>query len=349
MSNLKEILQTELVQGGPGRVWYEIINKEVKLIAGKWPPKDFVEFEPDANNPRNWRYSDKLDLTQKLFEEEILNPKRGAIDFILTADTDSHIRANIREVVNQFLSEITKGADDKRVFKLICNRLSKFGYSLIPPSGSGSSLASIESNHQISAQISRILMSNKERLPNAFVPAGEGERNSPIWTPQGYDQIAVQILGLPGQVTEESLRGGISDALTHLRFALYYADDIPEEVIDKDKGVVRGDEGGIEMVSTLVHSIPGEVLLASEEVAQANLVLERISLDSRKFLKAMSLSSRKTEIAEHLEVSRVTALKMEKQMVNEVNSVFDALSIPDCDRQPIRTALRILAEELEQI
>jgi hypothetical protein len=189
-------------------------------------------------------------------------------------------------------------------------------------------------------------MSAKDRLPNAFIPAGEGERNSPIWTPRGYDQIAAEITALPEPVTEEALRLGISDALTHLRFALYYADDIPDEVIDKNKNVVRGEDGGVEMVSTLENLTPMEAMLASEEFAQAKTILGKLSSESRNFLKAMSHSTNKTEIADYLGVSRVTALKMEKQMVIEVNTLFDEHQIPDFDRQSIRSALRILAEEV---
>ena len=344
MSALKDLLLDELSQGGPGKIWYETIHKELKIIAGKWPPKDFVDFEPDANNPTHWRYSDKLDLTQKFFEDEILNPSRGAITFILTAGTDTNIRGNIRQVVNQFLSEITKGADDKRVFNLIFERLSKMGFPLIPPTGVGSVVPTIQSNHNNAARISRLLMLAKDRLPNAFIPAGEGERNSPIWTPRGYDQIAAEITALPEPVTEEALRSGISDALTHLRFALYYADDIPDGVVDKSKNVFRGEDGEVEMVSTLENLTPMESMLASEEFAQAKTILDELSSESRKFLKAMSQSSNKTEIAENLDVSRVTALKMEKQMVIEVNNLFDVYQIPDFERQSVRTALRIVLD-----
>lgn len=345
MSELKERLQEELDSGGPGKFWYGLIHRELKIAAGKWPPKDFVEFEPDAVNSNNWRFSEKLDLTQKFFEDEILNPTRGAISFIMTATTDSHVRTNIREVINQFLSEVTKGADDKRVFKLIGDRLAASGFILVPPSGGVSTVPTVQSNSETASRISRILMTTKNRLPNAFAPAGEGERNSPIWAPQAYDEIAAKIVGLPGPVTEEALRAGISDALTHLRFALYYADDIPEEVVAKDKNVYRGEEGGVDMVSTIESLMPLDDLLVSEEFNQAREILGLLSSESRRFLHAMSRSTKKTEIAENLGVSRVTALKLENKMVKEVNAILDEIEIPDADRQGVRTALRVLSEE----
>jgi hypothetical protein len=307
------------------------------VIAGRWSPKDFVEHEPDAMSPRTWKYAKKLDLTQKLFEEEVLVSKRGVIPFILSASTDSHVRANISQVVNQFLNETTKGADDKRVFKLIVERLHGKGFALVPPEGSGGKIPTTLSDHETTEQIKRMLMMNKDRLPNAFLPAGEVERNSPIWTPAGYDKIADLLMTLPAPVTENALRMGISEALTVLRLALYYADDTPDDALN-DETLVRDGEGG-EMVSTVDAFKPLESILDSEEADLAAKIMTKISPKSRNFLRCISKSKNKVKLATELGVSRGTALKMEKDLVQEVNSAFDDFGVCDQDRQSLRKAL----------
>ena len=110
VGQLLEDLQAEIDSGGPGKTWYRVFQEKLKSIAGTWPPKDFVQFEPDAINPTRWKYSEKLDLAQKLFEEQILAPERKVkvISFVLSGDSDGSIKRNISKVVNQFLNEITK-------------------------------------------------------------------------------------------------------------------------------------------------------------------------------------------------------------------------------------------------
>jgi|688.fasta_scaffold84695_3 hypothetical protein len=337
VGELLDKLKSEIALGGPGKVWYEIFHEKVMVIAGRWSPKDFVEHEPDAMSPRTWKYAKKLDLTQKLFEEEVLVSKRGVIPFILSASTDSHVRANISQVVNQFLNETTKGADDKRVFKLIVERLHGKGFALVPPEGSGGKIPTTLSDHETTEQIKRMLMMNKDRLPNAFLPAGEVERNSPIWTPAGYDKIADLLMTLPAPVTENALRMGISEALTVLRLALYYADDTPDDALN-DETLVRDGEGG-EMVSTVDAFKPLESILDSEEADLAAKIMTKISPKSRNFLRCISKSKNKVKLATELGVSRGTALKMEKDLVQEVNSAFDDFGVCDQDRQSLRKAL----------
>ncbi len=337
MSELRDKLQAEIDSGGPGKAWYELFHERVIILAGRWNPKDFVDFEPDALNPSTWKFAKKFDLTQKLFEEEILVPKRGVITFMLGASTDSHVRANVCEVINQFLNETTKGADDKRVVKLILERFSSIGFSLVPPEGLGTHSPTTLSDHDTTAQIKRILMASKERLPNAFLPAGEEERNSPIWTPAGYDKISNLIASLPGPITENALRMGISEALSVLRLALYYTDDTPEDAFSNEK-LVQAGEGG-EMVNTAEAFKPLEALLGNEASELAEKVLNRISPKSRTFLKCVSKSKNKVKLATELGVSRGTALKMEKSLVAEVNQAFDAFGVLDQDRQSIRSIL----------
>lgn len=347
MSELRDKLQEEIDSGGPGKTWYEVFHEKVIIIAGRWSPKDFVDHEPDAVNPSKWMFAKKLDLTQKLFEEEILVPKRGVIPFILSASTDSHVRANICVVVNQFLNETTKGADDKRTFKLISERLSSIGFTLVPPEGSGTLIPTTLSDHETTAQIKRILIASKDRLPNAFLPAGEEERNSPIWTPTGYDKISHLVASLPGPVTENALRMGISEALTVLRLALYYTDDTPEDAFNNEK-LVQAGEGG-EMVNTAEAFKPLDALLGTEDFELANKVMIKISPKSRNFLKCVSKSRNKVKLAAELDVSRGTALKMEKSLIAEVNQAFDELGVPDQDRPNIRKLLLEIAEDGEQV
>ncbi|CAN2188784.1 hypothetical protein MCERE155_00466 [Candidatus Nanopelagicaceae bacterium] len=345
MSELREKLQHEIDSGGPGKTWFEVFHERVITIAGKWNPKDFVDHEPDALNPATWKFAKKMDLTQKLFEEEILVPKRGVIPFILSASTDSHVRANVCDVVNQFLNETTKGADDKRAFKLILERFSSIGFSLVPPEGSGKQIPTTLSDHETTEHIKRILMSSRDRLPNAFLPAGEEERNSPIWTPTGYDKISNLIASLPGPITENALRMGISEALTVLRLALYYTDDTPEDAFSDEKLVPAG-EGG-EMVNTAEGFKPLESLLGIEESELADKIMRKISPKSRNFLKCVNKSKNKVKLAMELGVSRGTALKMEKTLVTEVNQAFDEFGVPDQDRQSIRRLLLDIAGDGE--
>jgi len=347
VSELLDKLQEEIDSGGPGKTWYEVFHEKIIVIAGRWSPKDFVDYEPDAMNPGTWKYAKKLDLTQKLFEEEILVPKRGVIPFILSASTDSHVRANVCEVINQFLNETTKGADDKRAFKLILERLSSIGFTLVPPEGSGSFIPTTLSDHDTTAQIKRILMSSKDRLPNAFLPAGEEERNSPIWTPAGYDKISNLVASLPGPVTEDALRTGISEALTVLRLALYYTDDTPEDAFNNEK-LVQAGEGG-EMVNTAEAFKPLDALLGTEASELAEKIMTKISPKSRNFLKCVSKSKNKVKLAIELGVSRGTALKMEKSLVAEVNQAFDEFGVSDQDRQNIRKLLLEIAEDGELV
>ncbi len=337
MGELLDKLKSEIALGAPGKAWYEVFHGRVVVIAGKWSPKDFVDFEPDALNPATWKYAKKLDLTQKLFEEQILVLKRGVVKYVLSALTDSQARTYVSDVVNQFLNETTKGADDKRVFNLIVERLCEKGLALVPRGGTGGSIPTTLTDHETSGQIKRILMITKDRLPNAFLPAGEEERNSPIWAPAGYDKIVNLLISLPGPLTENALRTGISEALTVLRLALYYTDDTPDDALN-DETLVRDGEGG-EIVSTVAAFKPLESILNAEEADLAAKIMSRISLKSRNFLRGVSKSKNKVKLATELGVSRGTALKMEKTLVQEVNAAFDEFGVCDQDRQSLRKAL----------
>jgi len=190
-------------------------------------------------------------------------------------------------------------------------------------------------------------MSSKDRLPNAFLPAGEEERNSPIWTPAGYDKISNLVASLPGPVTENALRTGISEALTVLRLALYYTDDTPEDAFNNEK-LVQAGEGG-EMVNTAEAFKPLDALLGMEASELAEKIMTKISPKSRNFLKCVSKSKNKVKLAIELGVSRGTALKMEKSLVAEVNQAFDEFGVSDQDRQNIRKLLLEIAEDGELV
>jgi hypothetical protein len=349
VGQLLEDLQAEIDSGGPGKTWYGVFQEKLKSIAGNWPPKDFVQFEPDAINPTRWKYSEKLDLAQKLFEEQILAPERKVkvISFVLSGESDGSIKRNISKVVNQFLNEITKGADDKRVFELLSSRFEKLGMPV----------GSIRVGHEIgpgqndeykaSADIKRILLKCKDRLPNAFLPAGEGERESPIWSPTGYDSIVKSILDQDIPLTEGALRGGISGALAGLRLALYYVDDTPEAAWHDEKVVLYGEE--VQLVSTTDLFQPLENAVANEEFELANSALSRLSSDSLTLLSHISASSNKVNLAASMGLSRGTVDKREKQLVREVNSIFGDLTIPDTQHQRIRSLmLKRVAEPPEK-
>jgi len=337
VGQLREDLQAEIDSGAPGKTWYRVFHEKLKLIAGNWPPKDFVQFEPDAMNPKRWKYSEKLDLVQKLFEEEILVPERKVISFVLSGESDGSIRSNVSRVVNQFLNEITKGADDKRVFELLSKRFENLGKPVGPVSVGPETIPSQNDEIKASADIKRILLKCKDRLPNAFLPAGEGERESPIWSPMGYDSIVKSILDQDIPLTEGALRAGISGALAGLRLALYYVDDTPEAAWH-DKKVVFHDEE-VQLVSTTDLFQPLENAIANEEFELANTVLSRLSSDSLNLLSHISTSSNKIKLAASMGVSRGTVDKREKRLIQEVNSIFDDLFIPDSQHQRIRSLM----------
>ena len=334
MGKLRDLLLEELDKDGVGKVWYELIHAKVVTLAGGWPPKDFKEFEPDAMNGANWKYSKKLDLTQKLFEERILHPDRKSIDYILSGVSDAKVRVNVSVVVNQFLNQVTRGADDKRVFDLILTRLNQISFTLTPTTGGSGKFPTVLSNEETAKSVKRILMSCKERLPNAFVPAvSEEERNSPIWKPAGYDAIVQKIIKLPGPLTEYALRGGIADALTVLRLTLYYTDNTPEGAMGDRLGF-SGEEAV--MLDTTAAFNPQDHLELSSDAVQARQVISKLTPESRMFLGCIAISKNKVTLAANLGVSRGTALKREADAVREVNDLFDALSIPDSERQSIR-------------
>ena len=337
MGQLRDELQAEIDSGAPGKTWFRVFHEKLKSIAGNWPPKDFVQFEPDAMNPGGWKYSEKLDLVQKLFEEEILVPERKVIRFVLSGESDGSIKSNISKVVNQFLNEITKGADDKRVFELLSKRFENIGKpvgAIIPrPEPTPSQNDEIKA----SADIKRILLKCKDRLPNAFLPAGEGERESPIWSPTGYDSIVKSILDQNIPLTISSLRAGISGALAGLRLALYYVDDTPEAAWHDEKVVFYGEE--VQLVSTTDLFQPLENAVANEEFELANTALSRLSSNSLNLLSHISTSSNKVKLAVSMGVSRGTVDKREKQLIQEVNSIFEDLFIPDSQHQRMRSLM----------
>jgi len=347
MGQLRDDLQREIDSGAPGKTWFRVFHEKLKSIAGNWPPKDFVQFEPDAMNPGGWKYSEKLDLVQKLFEEEILVPERKVISFVLSGESDGSIKSNISKVINQFLNEITKGADDKRVFELISKRLENIGKSVgaivVQPG-----ITPIQNEEiQASADIKRILLKCKDRLPNAFLPAGDGERESPIWSPTGYDSIVKSILDQNIPLTTDALRAGISGALAGLRLALYYVDDTPEAAWHDEKVVLYGEE--VQLVSTTELFQPLENAVANEEFELANSALSRLSSDSLTLLSHISASSNKVNLAASMGLSRGTVDKREKQLVREVNSIFGDLTIPDTQHQRIRSLmLKRVAEPSEK-
>ncbi len=337
MGQLRDQLQQEIDSGAPGETWYKVFQEKLKSIAGNWPPKDFVQFEPDAMNPGSWKYSEKLDLVQKLFEEEILVPERKVVSFVLSGDSDGSIKSNISKVINQFLNEITKGADDKRVFELISKRLENIGKSVGASVVEPGITPSQNDEIQASADIKRILLACKDRLPNAFLPAGEGERESPIWSPTGYDSIVRSILDQNIPLTIGALRGGISGALAGLRLALYYVDDTPEAVWHDEKVVFYGEE--VQLVSTTDLFQPLENALANEEFELANAALSRLSSESFNLLSHISISGNKVKLAASMGVSRGTVDKREKKLIQEVNGVFSDLLIPDSQHQRIRSLM----------
>jgi hypothetical protein len=93
------------------------------------------------------------------------------------------------------------------------------------------------------------------------------------------------------------------------------------------------------MVSTVDAFKPLESILDSEEADLAAKIMTKISPKSRNFLRCISKSKNKVKLATELGVSRGTALKMEKDLVQEVNSAFDDFGVCDQDRQSLRKAL----------
>lgn len=340
MNSLKEKLEEELKSGQPGKVWYNLFQPIVQRMAGTWPPRYFLEYDLDASNEVSWKYAKKEDLSQKLFLEQILNPARGKISFLLSAESDMQIRSNAKLIVHQFLVDITEGSDDKRAYATLKSKLAAKGLLLLSAESSFTEPVGI-SDQKLSEKIKRILLVCPHRLPNAFIPAGEGERESPNWSTAGYEWIADQIIELNSSISESVLRGGIADAFTHLRSSLYYLDEpnvFDTSVYASGEGS-DGDEqeGGFMGISTLTSPQEAVLLKARQEIAGA--VLASLSAQSRKFLSHVTISKNKSNLAISLGVSRVTTDKYATDTVKEVNHLFIQYGVDDYEAQAVRDEL----------
>jgi len=345
MLSLRDRLENELNLGGPSTEWYKLFQPLVKKIAGNWPPRYFTEFDLDAANEKSWGYADKKDLTQKLFQEQILIPARGKVDFVMSALSDAHIRKNAKVIVNQFLVDITKGSDDKRAFALIEARLSERGVTLDALS-TLSDAPTVLSNQRLAEKVQRILFLCPERRPNAFLPAGEGERESPNWTPKGYDWIADQLLDLGEPLTEIALRDGIAEALTHLRLSLYYLDEPTRsegsEMASWEEA--RESEEEEQSMGTHLAASPEEVAIAHSRQILAREILAKLSPETVKFLSHASISKDMTNLAGSMGVTRQKIYDFKAKCVNEVNYVMSEFEVDDYETNFVRVSLLRLIE-----
>jgi hypothetical protein len=328
MLTLREKLEEELKMGQPGSEWYKLFQPIVKIVAGHWPPRYFIEFEPDASNERTWQYSEKKDLTQKLFHEQILIAARRKTDFVLSAHSDVQIRKNAKIVVSQFLVDISKGSDDKRAFGLIESRLKARGVTLGGITGAAG-IPTVLSNQRLSEKVQRILFLCPERLPNAFLPAGEGERESPNWTPKGYDWIADQLIELDEPLTEIALRDGIAEALTHLRLSMYYLDEPGRnhgsEMTSWEEE--QANEGEDLVLGGYLAASPEELAISRSREEIASQILKRLSEDTIRFLSHATISKDMTKLANSLSVSRQRIYDFKAKSVNEVELLMNEMKV----------------------
>ena len=329
MITLRDRLAAEISAGGPAAEWFELIKPLMKSIAGKWPQDYFADIDLDAKSD-NWKFADKLDLTMKYYEEEIKSEKRKAVAFILTATSDKQIRSYTSLSITQFLVELTKGVPTKRVFKLIEGRLLKLGQKVLSSEEDASLGGTILENHEGGQVVKGILLRCKKRLPNAFAPAGEGERDSPIWSPAGYDEMVSEIVQKVTPVTEDKLRWGISEALAHLQLSLYLDD------VEQANPTLYGD-----LVKDDSYN-PFDVAAENEERAWAKQVMARLSKGSTLMFQHVTRTTYFTELADLLGVHRNKATEMAHEMKNEINQVFDDLAVPHDSRSNVRSEMRQL-------
>jgi hypothetical protein len=329
MITLRDRLAAEISAGGPAAEWFELIQPLMKSIAGKWPQDYFTDIDLDAKSD-NWKFADKLDLTMKYYEEEIKSKKRKAVAFILTATSDKQIKSYTSLSITQFLAELTKGVPTKRVFKLIETRLLKLGQKVLSSEEDASLGGTILENHEGGQVVKGILLRCKKRLPNAFAPAGEGERDSPIWSPSGYDEMVSEIVLKVTPVTEDKLRSGISGALAHLQLALYL-DDVEQANPTLYGKLVKDDSYN-----------PFDVAAENEERAWAKQVMARLSPGSTIMFQHVSSTKYFTELAELLGVHRNKATEMAHAMRDEINQIWDDLAIPKDSRSNVLSEMRQL-------
>jgi len=329
MSTLHDRLSAEISAGGPAAEWFELIQPLMKKIAGKWPQEYFADFDLDAKSD-NWKFADKLDLTMKYYEEEIKSKKRKAVAYILTATSDKQIRSHTSRSISQFLAELTKGVATKRVYKLVEARILNRGESVLSSEEDASLGGTILSNHEGGLIVKGILLRCKKRLPNAFAPAGEGERDSPIWSPAGYDEIVSEIVLKVTPVTEDKLRRGISEALAHLQLALYL-DDVEQANPTLYGELVKDDSYN-----------PIDVAVENEERAWAKQVMTRLSPASTIMFQHVNNTKYFTELADLLGVHRNKATEMAHAMRDEINQIMDDLAIPNDSRSNVLSEMRQL-------
>ena len=329
MITLHDRLSAEISTGGPAAEWFELIQPLMKKIAGKWPQEYFADFDLDAKSDK-WKFADKLDLTMKYYEEEIKSKKRKAVAYILTASSDKQIRSHTSRSISQFLAELTKGVATKRVYKLVEARILNRGESVLSSEKDASLGGTILSNHEGGLIVKGILLRCKKRLPNAFAPAGEGERDSPIWSPAGYDEIVEEIVLKVTPVTEDKLRRGISEALAHLQLALYL-DDVEQANPTLYGELVKDDSYN-----------PFDVATENEERAWAKQVMARLSTGSTTMFQHVTRTTYFTELADLLGVHRNKATEMAHEMKNEINQILDDLAVPIDSRSNVLSEMRQL-------
>jgi hypothetical protein len=340
MITLRERLEQELQISGPSTEWYKLFQQVMKKTAGNWPPRYFVEFDLDASNEQNWQYAEKKDLTQKFFQEHLLNPARRKIEFVMSGLSDIQIKKNAKIVVNQFLVDISRGGDDKRAFKLIGDRLKIRGV-LLEGGASETDSPTVLSNQRLAEKVQRILTLCPERLPNAFLPAGEGERESPNWTPKGYDWIAERLIELDEPLTELALRDGISEALTHLRLSLYYLDE-PNKAEGSEMASweeARESEEEVYGMGTYVTDSPEEITIALAREKVASEILAKLSPDTVRFLSHATISKDMTKLADSLGVTRQKIYVYKEKSVNEVNHILNEMNIEDPEAKFVRNSM----------
>ena len=319
MSTLHDRLSAEISAGGPASEWFELIQPLMKKIAGKWPQEYFADFDLDAKSDK-WKFADKLDLTMKYYEEEIKSKKRKAVAYILTATSDKQIRSHTSRSISQFLAELTKGVATKRVYKLVEARILNRGERVLSSVEDASLGGTILSNHEGGLIVKGILLRCKKRLPNAFAPAGEGERDSPIWSPAGYDEMVSEIVLKVTPVTEDKLRRGISEALAHLQLSLYLDD------VEQANPTLYGD-----LVKDDSYN-PFDVAAENEERAWAKQVMARLSPGSTLMFQHVTKTTYFTELADLLGVHRNKATEMAHAMRDEINQILDDLAVPNDSR-----------------
>jgi hypothetical protein len=308
---LEELIQEANSASQVGQAWVRIVEFAVRSKVKKRPPRDygFQIWNEDAIN----------DIVQEVFARRIL--KKGGLEYILAeATSSSHAHAGIHRLVSLALSDIREPNVLNNIFDNLKLRFTAEGIELGQQKKSDLPIGFVINEDEAKKAVSQIFLS-QPRYPNR----GE-QRESAIFAPYSYEEIVSRLKSEVMPLTEEVIRGGLEQALTHLVRAEYYIDDALDFIELADEGLTVEDEATIQTKEFAVK------------------VIKELTQQSEKVFVALSYGVRSdTELATALGLkARQTAKKWHDSMKEELFTSFQALEIPVEDQSEIVLAMRDL-------